>query len=190
MTGRHCESEAAALVWCCWTDVSACSALSDSLQFKREHTHCSLPLFRCQLSSPHLLFSLLFCLLHPTSTIFSSANLCHFPLSPSIPTVCSLGCSDRCISFYTNLSALTVAVATHHCHGNLDELGGGKAGPNAKKYERERQQRVEKVTSLFSLNDKGGTRLLISHPLPVYQHKISGRHLLWVNSKGPVHLLV
>lgn len=45
--------------------------------------------------------------------------------------------------FFTNLSALTVAVATHHCHGNLDGLGGGmggvRAGPNAKKYERERQ---------------------------------------------------
>lgn len=61
-------------------------------------------------------------------------------LSLSVLTVCSLVCSDRCISFYTNLSALTVAVVTHHCHGNPDGLGwGGRAGPNAKKYERERQ---------------------------------------------------
>lgn len=58
-------------------------------------------------------------------------------LSLSIPTVCSLGCLDRCISFYTNLSALTVAVATHHCHGNPDGLGGGGV-------DRGRQSRTER----------------------------------------------
>lgn len=155
MAGQSCESEEVALVWCCWTDVSVCSVLSNSLQFKQEHTQCMLPLFRCQLfspSSPFLSPLLSFTTnLHDftTTTILASTYLCHFPpslslyLSLSIPTVCSSGCLDRCISFYTNLSALTVAVATHHCHGNPDGLGGwlggGRAGPNAKKYERERQ---------------------------------------------------
>lgn len=116
-------------------------------------------------------------------------------LSLSILTVCSVVCSDRCISFYTNLSALTVAVATHHCHGNPDGLGGGRGWGEAEQDRMQRnmkerdRQRVEKVGSLFSLNDKEGTRLLINVPLPVYQHKISGRHLLRVNSKGTVHLL-
>ncbi len=75
-------------------------------------------------------------------------------LSLSILTVCSVVCSDCCISFYTNLSALTVAVVTHHCHGNPDGLGGGRggdAGPNAKTYERKRETGREwRKSAVFS----------------------------------------
>ncbi len=118
-------------------------------------------------------------------------------LSLSILTVCSVVCSDCCISFYTNLSALTVAVVTHHCHGNPNGLGGGRGWGEAmqdrmQRHMKERERQAESGESRQSFlikRYKEGTRLLINVPMPVYQHKISGRHLLRVNSKGTVHLL-
>lgn len=163
MTGWSCESEAAALVWCCWTDVSACSALSNSLQFKREHTQCTLPPFRCQLSSPSSLFSLLFCLLQPTSTSFP----CLF-----LYLLYAARYAQIAVSLFTptcQLSPLpwrrTIVMATQTGWGGWGEAEQDRTQRNMKERDR---QRVEKVGSLFSLNDKEGTRLLINVPLPVY----------------------
>lgn len=141
MTGQSCESEEAALVWCCWTE---CFSVFCALRFSPLQKGPHYPFSDVSYLPLHLFFCLLFCILQPLAPSYPQHPPPLLFLLFSIPTVCSLGCSDRCISFYTNLSALTVAVATHHCHGNPDGLGGGvngggRAGQNAKKYERERQ---------------------------------------------------
>lgn len=118
--------------------------------------------------------------------------------SPS-PYLYSQGVSDSSISFYTNLSAPTVAQATHHCHGNPGGLeeeewcvcvwegGGDRRERKIRKSGREKERK--RVTHLFSLSDKEVAVLLIFVPLQLYQHRISRCLPLRVNNTDPVHLV-
>lgn len=163
-----------------------CFSMFCALKFspvqKGAHSVRATP-FQMSVIFPFISFSLS-CLLQPSSTIFPSTYLSHFPLSLSrfLYLLYVAWDAQIAVSLFTptcQLSPLpwrrTIVMATQTGWGAGGEAEQDRTQRNMKERDR---QRVEKVGSLFSLNDKEGTQLLINVPLPVYQHKISGRHLL------------